>query len=73
MFNLGQIDQLNEKYTFAEFSVETLYVNGLISRTDKVKVLGNGELKSILSFKVNAVSGKAKSAIEAAGGSVEII
>ena len=73
VFNLGQIDQLNEKYTFAEFSVELLYINGLISRTDKVKVLGNGELKSKLSFKVNAVSEKAKTAIEAAGGSVEII
>ncbi len=73
VFNLGQIDQLNEKYTFAEFSVENLYINGLISRTDKVKVLGNGELKSKLSFKVNAVSEKAKTAIEAAGGSVEII
>ena len=73
VFNLGQIDQLNEKYTFAEFSIENLYINGLISRTDKVKVLGNGELKSQLSFKVNAVSDKAKTAIEAAGGSVEII
>jgi large subunit ribosomal protein L15 len=73
VFNLGQIDQLNEKYGFAEFSVETLYVNGLIAKTDKVKILGNGELQSKLSFKVNAVSAKAKAAIEAAGGTVEII
>src|SRR6059058_2179240 len=42
VFNLGQIDQLAEKYGFTEFSVENLYVNGLIIRTDKVKVLGNG-------------------------------
>jgi large subunit ribosomal protein L15 len=73
VFNLGQIDQLNEKYGFNEFSNETLYVNGLISRTDKVKVLGNGELKSKLAFKVNAVSEKAKTAIETAGGSIEIL
>jgi large subunit ribosomal protein L15 len=73
VFNLGQIDQLNEKYGFNEFSNETLYVNGLISRTDKVKVLGNGELKAKLAFKVNAVSEKAKSAIETAGGSIEIL
>ncbi|HRQ49097.1 MAG TPA: uL15 family ribosomal protein, partial [Agriterribacter sp.] len=32
-----------------------------------------GELKSKLSFKVDAVSEKAKAAIEAAGGSVEIV
>ena len=73
VFNLGQIDQLNEKYGFKEFSNETLYVNGLISRTDKVKVLGNGELKVKLAFKVNAVSEKAKAAIETAGGSIEIL
>lgn len=73
VFNLGQIEQLVEKYGFAEFTLETLFINGLVSRTDKVKVLANGEIKSKLAFKVNAISEKAKSAIEAAGGSVEIL
>ncbi len=73
VFNLGQIDELNEKYGFSDFSLDNLYINGLVGKTDKVKVLGTGELKAKLSFKVNAVSGKAKEAIEAAGGSVEII
>ncbi|MGI8951856.1 MAG: 50S ribosomal protein L15 [Chitinophagaceae bacterium] len=73
IFNIGQIDQLNEKYNFSDFSVENLYANKLISRTDKVKILGNGELKAKLNFKVNAASEKAKSAIEAAGGNVEIL
>jgi large subunit ribosomal protein L15 len=73
VFNLGQIEQLVEKYGFNEFSVETLFINGLVSRTDKVKVLANGELKSKLTFKVNALSEKAKAAIEANGGSVEIL
>ena len=73
VFNLGQIDQLAEKYGFTEFSLANLYINGLISRTDKVKVLATGELKAKLTFKVNAVSDKAKTAVEAAGGSVEIV
>lgn len=73
VFNLGQIDQLVEKYDIKEFSMETLYVNGLISQTDRVKILANGELKSKLAFKVNAASGKAKAAIEAAGGTLEVI
>jgi large subunit ribosomal protein L15 len=73
VFNLGQIDQLAEKYGFNEFSLENLYINGLIGRTDRVKVLGNGEMKTQLNFKVNAVSEKAKTAIEAAGGIVEIL
>ena len=73
VFNLGQIEQLQEKYSLQEFSLENLYMNGLISQTDRVKVLGNGELKAKLGFKVNAISDKAKQAIEAAGGSVEIV
>ncbi len=73
VFNLAQIDHLVEKYDLKEFSPENLYINGLISRTDKVKVLGNGEMKAKVNFKVNAVSEKAKSAIEALGGSVEVV
>jgi len=73
VFNLGQIEQLAEKYGFKEINLETLFINGLVNRTDKVKLLGNGELKSKFAFRVNAVSEKAKSAIEAAGGSVEIV
>jgi large subunit ribosomal protein L15 len=73
VFNLGQLDQLVEKYGFTEISLENLYINGLISRTDKVKILATGELKAKLSFKVNKLSDKAKAIIEAAGGSVEIV
>ncbi|HQV59134.1 MAG: 50S ribosomal protein L15 [Chitinophagaceae bacterium] len=73
VINLGQVEQLAEKYNITEFSLENLYINGLIAQTDSVKILGNGELKGKFTFKVNAVSEKAKSAIEAAGGSVEIV
>ena len=73
VFNLGQIEQLAEKYNISEVSLENLYINGLVNRTDRVKILGNGEIKGKLAFKVNAMSEKAKSAIEAAGGSVEIV
>ncbi len=73
VFNLGQVDQLAEKYNLEVFSLENLYINGLVSQNDKVKILGNGELKGKFTFKVNAVSEKAKSAIETAGGSVEIV
>jgi large subunit ribosomal protein L15 len=73
VLNLGQIEQLSEKYGITEFTLENLYINGLIAQTDRVKILGNGELKGKFSFRVNAVSEKAKSAIEAAGGSIEVI
>lgn len=73
IFNLGQLEELIEKYALTEVTLENLYVNGLIGRTDRVKILGEGELKTKIGFKVNAVSAKAKQAIEAAGGSIEIV
>jgi large subunit ribosomal protein L15 len=74
VFNLGQIDTIVAKYNLDEFSADSLYINGLISRTAVVKILGNGEMSNTnLKFVVNAISEKAKGAIEAAGGTVEII
>ena len=73
VFNLGQIDQLVEKYGITDFSLENLYTNGLINQTDRVKVLANGELKAKVTFRINAISEKAKTSIEAAGGTVEIV
>jgi len=73
VFNLGQVDQLIEKHEITEFTAENLYINNLIGQFDRVKILGNGELKSKVTFKVDAVSKKAKEAIESAGGSIEIL
>ena len=73
VFNLGQVEELCAKYGITEFTMENLYMNGLVSRTDKVKLLGDGDIKTAVSFRVHGASGKAKAAIEAAGGSIEII
>lgn len=73
VFNLGQIDQLIEKYGLKEFTVDSLYQNSLIGQTDRIKILGDGELKTLIPFKVNAVTQKAKDAITAAGGTIEIV
>jgi len=73
VLNLGQIQQLSEKHDIKEFTIESLLYNNLIQRNDKVKILGNGELKGKFTFKVNAVSEKAKAAIEASGGTIEIV
>jgi large subunit ribosomal protein L15 len=73
VFNLGKLDFLIEKYNLQEFTPDILYINGLINRTDLVKILGNGDLKAKIPFKVNAASAKAKEAIAAAGGTIEIL
>ena len=73
VFNLAQIAELVEKYGFTEFTTDNLYINGLIGKTDKVKILGTGEFTAKLTFKVNGFSEKAKAAIEAAGGTIEVL
>ena len=73
VLNLGQVEQLAEKYSITEFTPESLYINGLIGQTDRIKLLANGELKGKFTFKVNAASAKAKEAVEAAGGTLEIV
>ncbi|ASZ11317.1 50S ribosomal protein L15 [Chitinophaga pendula] len=73
VFNVGQIDHLVEKYGLQEFTLENLYMNGLVNKTAKVKILGQGELKAKVTIKVNAISEKAKQVVEAAGGTVELV
>jgi len=73
IFNLGQIDHLAEKYGIKEFSAENLYANGLVGQGDRIKILGSGEIKGKWNFRVNAISEKAKVAVEEAGGTVEIL
>ena len=73
VINIGKVDHYAEKYGITEFNLQNLYINGLISQFDSVKILGVGEIKGKYAFKVNAISAKAKAAIEAAGGSVELV
>jgi len=73
VFNLGQLDELIAKYALTEITLETLYMNSLISRTDRVKILAGGELKTRINFRVNAASEKARQAIEATGGTIELV
>ena len=73
VLNLEQIDALAKRYEITEISPETLYVLGIINRTDLIKILGKGELTTKLTFRVNGVSETAKKAIEATGGTIEIV
>ena len=68
------VDVLNRFEDGAEVTAESLLASGAISKIgDGVKILGNGELTKKLNVKVNAGSETAKSKIEAAGGTVEVI
>ena len=68
------VNELNRFEDGAEVTPGALLASGAISRLgDGVKILGNGEITKKVNVKVNAVSESAKTKIEAAGGTVEVI
>jgi len=71
--NLDTLQALVDKKNVKEITLEVLHDNGLTAKKDLVKILGRGELKASLKVSANGFSASAKAAIEAAGGSVEII
>jgi len=69
--NVGALNVLPAN---AEVNPEALVEARLLRKpTDSLRILGNGELKVALRVKAHHVSQGARSKIEAAGGSVEII
>jgi large subunit ribosomal protein L15 len=72
-FNLSKLQHIADKYKTDTIDFAFLRKNRYVQQDDRVKILGNGELKSKLSVSVHAASAKAKAAIEAAGGSLTIV
>lgn len=67
VINLAQLNNLT-----GEVTPQTLKENGLV-HSFPVKILGNGKLQKALTVKAHAFSEAAKTAIEKAGGKIEII
>jgi large subunit ribosomal protein L15 len=66
--NLDTIQSLAESAGLKVVNFETLYTNGLVSKSDLVKILSRGALTSALEIHAKGFSSAAKAAIEAAGG-----
>ncbi|MEQ8822236.1 MAG: 50S ribosomal protein L15 [Sumerlaeia bacterium] len=69
--NLSSLDKCFDDG--ATVDVEALRKARLVNSKAPVKVLANGDLTKKLTVKVHAFSGSAKSKIEAAGGSTEVL
>ncbi|MDR1896813.1 MAG: 50S ribosomal protein L15 [Prevotellaceae bacterium] len=66
--NLSTLQQLAEKQNLTVIDIGTLIEAGLISKNNKVKILGNGELNLALEITAHAFSKSAIAAIEAQQG-----
>lgn len=71
--NLSAIEGYVQKSGNSTLDIAALVAAGLAKASNKVKVLGHGTLTSKVNIKAHAVSAAAKAAIEAAGGSVELV
>ena len=71
--NLDALQALAEAKGISVIDPTVLRANGLIARNDKLKVLGRGEVKAALTITAHAFSATAKAAIEAKGGTTEVI
>ena len=76
-YSVVNVETLGEIFGSGSASTEvdpkTLYEHGLVHKGRPVKVLGRGELQVALVVRANAFSATAKTKIEQAGGSVELI
>jgi len=66
--NLSTIQYLIDNKNVSEINFDVLKENGIISRNDLFKILGNGELKSKINILAHKFSATAKAAIESQGG-----
>ena len=71
--NISTLQELADARKITDIDVDLLVEAGQARKNSLVKILGNGELKSKLNVKAHAFSKSAVSAIEAVGGTVEII
>jgi len=71
--NLDTLQQLSEKKDLLVITQDVLLESGVISKKDKFKILGRGELKAKLEVTAHAFSASAKKAIEDLGGIANII
>ena len=71
--NLDTVQELVDKYKFPVVDIDTLRKHRIISKSEKVKVLGRGALKPKIDISAHAFSETAKNAIEKMGGKITII
>ena len=68
------VEALADLAANTEVTLESLMANGIVTSNDgALKILGNGELNVALNVKAAAFTKSAKTKIEAAGGSCEVI
>lgn len=73
VLNLSFLQKLSEEKQLTTLTFETFVGLNLINKKDKLKILASGTLEVPLNVSAHAFSEKAKSSIEAVGGTATVI
>ena len=71
--NLDTIQALIDEKKISSLDPQAMVEVGLASKKDLIKILGRGELNAKVDIKAHAFSASAQAAIEAKGGTAEVI
>lgn len=71
--NLDVLEALSEKLKTASLTLAILIEQGVVNKSEKVKVLGRGEIKVKVNVEAHAFSTTATEAIEKNGGTVTTV
>jgi len=66
--NLSKLEEIAEKYQVTDITIDFLTTNRFIKKSERVKILANGDLTKKISVQAHAASKKAAEKIVAIGG-----
>ena len=73
-FDVVNLDTLSERFEpGTEITPDVLKAEGLVSRNQRIKVLGRGDVTKAFTVRAHKFSGKAAEKIAAAGGTAEVL
>ena len=73
-YDVVNLDTLSERFEAGtEITPELLQQRGLVSRSQRIKVLGRGDVTKALTVRAHKFSGTAAEKIAAAGGTAEVL
>jgi large subunit ribosomal protein L15 len=73
VLNLDDLQKLSEAHKATTMDVNFFINHGLVSKKNKVKILGRGELSGQLNISAHAFSDTAKQVIEKEGGTISLV
>lgn len=71
--NLDLLESYSNQFNTSEFTPEFFSTHRIFNSNDRIKILGRGDVSKAFNLKVHACTASAKSKIEAAGGTLDII